>query len=149
MSGYCNYIGNTMRFLLLTFTLIFSQVTFAIGPEDQGFVGQLSNKKIIGLSFVADPNIYGGETKELSRCYDEGVRVVCNAENNKLTITYLSSVGTKKQIQSARKLYKKLYPNQKIGEWNSEGVYNNNLFICKTGCSTSVPAFLILITHGD
>jgi hypothetical protein len=139
-----------MKLIALVAALfLLPQSASALGPEDQEFVGKLG-RRIVTLTFKADPNLYSGQAKELNNCLYEDDRIACsNGHSDKGQVIYVRGTSASTQFHAARKLYIEIYPKKKIKQWNSEGVYMDDFYSCKTGCSGSVPRLFILISHGD
>ena len=139
-----------MKTILLFTLILYSHIAYALGPEEQEFIGIVGNNKIIALSFKADPNLYGSKVKQLINCTLTNKAIACRNEvNNEPVVTYKIGNQSSKYFKPAQRLYNQLYPGMKIGTWNPNGVYANDFFECKLGCSATTPKFFILITHGD
>jgi hypothetical protein len=139
-----------MKALLLAAALsLASHAALAIGPEEMEFIGPLTGKRQVTLTFLSDPDLYGSGGKALARCKTDYTRLDCVNARGGQPVSYAKGGKRSPYFRQARRLFSKINPGAKAKVWSEKGSYGDDCFVCRSGCSPSVPTFFILITHGD
>jgi len=146
---------------LATILLLVPTLAFASGAEDTEFHGRTAGGKLVKITFVEDGQpwskrnfIYGSKTfGALAFCWAEKINEVrqsflCTSSRGaSATLTY---VIVPQPEGSTRSEYKKIARLAKLGDGSQRGDGTlEAVYVCKRGCSPSVPRYVFEVTKHD